>query len=367
MSNKRDYYEVLGVSRDANEAELKKAYRKLALKYHPDKNYGGSRDYEDKFKEASEAYAILCDPEKRAKYDRFGHSNVNSINSDFGSNISDIFSDIFGDIFGSKSSQTSGRVGADIQHNLKIEFDEAAFGVKKEIIFRRHENCDSCDGTGSQKHSRTIPCYTCKGVGEVRVSQGFFAMSQTCQSCNGTGKYVESPCYICHGQKYIIKKRKMSINIPAGIEHGTHLRFNGEGEIGELGAPRGNLYVTISVKLHPLFTRKGLNILCEIPISFTQATLGAKIEVPTLYGKVIMDIPEGTQHDSIFKLKNKGMKNIKRNSNRYRGDQMVKVFIEVPKKLTKNQKELLLRFAKLSNEDSHPKYKSFFKKVKELF
>lgn len=371
MVQKRDYYEVLSVSRDAGERDLKASYRKLAHQYHPDKNAGDSVA-EERFKEASEAYAVLSDPEKRAQYDRFGHAGLNGAGADgFSVNIQDIFGDIFGEFFGGggrrRGQSSKGQAGADLRYDLEISFTEAAFGTEKELRIHRKEACNTCKGSGAKAGSRPIPCRTCGGFGEVRVSQGFFAVAQTCPACRGSGQTISDPCTDCKGSRFSNVERTLQVKIPAGVDSGMQLRVSGEGEGGLQGGSRGDLYVFISVAEHPLFKRNENDVICEVPISFTQAALGAKIEVPTLDGKVSFDIPAGTQTGAVFRLPKKGIPHLKSKKENARGDQLVQVNLEVPKNLSSQQKNLLKEFANLSGEDSLPGHKGFLDKVKELF
>lgn len=370
MSTKMDYYEILGVSRDATESELKSAYRKLAHKYHPDKN-PGNKEAEEQFKKASEAYAVLSDAQKRAQYDRFGHAGMGSMGEDFaaGINIQDIFGDIFGDFFGGSSGgrkRARGERGSDLRFNLRIKFEEAAFGVEKDLAITRKEACSTCKGSGAKPGSKKETCNSCRGSGEIRMQKGFFAIAQTCPTCHGQGVRITEPCTACRGSGREQVKRDIKVKVPAGIEDGMQLRYVGEGEGGIEGGSRGDLYVAISIDPHPLFEREGSNVLCDIPISFVSAALGSKIEVPTLDGKVQMTIPPGTQSGSIFRLKEKGIVRMRGNHSK-RGDQLVKVKVEVPKKLSIRQKELLKEFEDLSKEETNPENKGFFDKVRELF
>lgn len=368
-AEKRDYYEILGVSRDATESELKAAYRKLAHKYHPDKN-PGNKEAEEEFKKASEAYAVLSDAQKRAQYDRFGHAGMGGMGDDFagGINIQDIFGDIFGDFFGGGGGRKRSRAerGADLRFHLNIKFEEAAFGCEKEITIKRNENCATCSGTGARAGTKRETCNVCKGAGEIRMQKGFFAISQTCSACHGEGSRVLDPCSDCRGSGRQQVARTLKVKVPAGIEEGMQMRYTGEGEGGVQGGPRGDLYVAIAIDAHPIFDRDGTNVLCEVPISFASAALGAKIDVPTLDGKVQMTIPPGTQSGSVFRLKEKGIVRMRGDSKR-RGDQLVKVKVEIPKKLSSRQKELLREFADISHEEAHPEHKGFFEKVRELF
>ncbi len=371
MAEKNDYYEILGVSRDATESELKSAYRKLAHKYHPDKN-PGDKAAEENFKKASEAYGVLSDAQKRAQYDRFGHAGMGgAAGEDFGAgiNIQDIFGDIFGDFFGGggggQRKRTRAERGADLRYNLKISFKEAAFGTEKEVTINRLENCSTCSGSGAKAGSKKETCQACGGAGEIRMQKGFFAVSQTCPSCHGQGTRITDPCTQCKGSGRERHSRKIVVKVPAGIEDDMQLRYSGEGEGGVNGGPRGDLYIAVSIDEHPIFERDGANILCQVPISFSSAALGSKIDVPTIDGKVQMNIPAGTQSGAVFRLKEKGI--VRMRAGNKRGDQLVTVRVEVPKKLSARQKELLKEFDEISQDESHPEHKSFFDKVRELF
>ena len=366
VSEKRDYYEVLGVVREAEERDLKKAYRKLAHQFHPDKNPDDAAA-EESFKEASEAYAVLSDPDKRAKYDRFGHAGMGDMGgfgqAGFSVNIQDIFGDIFGNIFGARRRSGAQR-GSDLRYHLEIDFEEAAFGTEEEIEVPRMEDCQECEGSGAATGSRARPCETCGGIGEIRVSQGFFSIAKTCHTCHGSGSVIENPCSKCHGTGQKELERTLAVKVPAGIGEGTRLRFVGEGEAGRHGGPRGDLYVVIGIRPHPLFERDDEHVYCELPISFPQAALGCQLDVPTLDGKVSMKVPAGTQPGAIFRLRGKGIPHLRGNG---RGDQLVKVALEVPTKLDTKQQELLVEFSDSMGEEVHPAHKGFFDKVKELF
>jgi molecular chaperone DnaJ len=369
---KRDYYEILGVQKTVSPQELKSAFRKVALQYHPDRN-PGDKEAEEKFKEASEAYEVLSDPERRARYDRFGHAGAGGgagfegFGGFQGVNINDIFGDIFGEIFGGGGrGRGRGGVGrgADLRYNLEISFEEAAFGCRPKVPIPRPKKCEVCTGSGSKSGAPPKPCATCGGVGEVRFTQGFFAVSRACSDCNGTGAVIPDPCSKCRGSGKVPSEEVLEVNIPGGVDNGTRVRLSGMGEPGERGGPPGDLYVTVIVREHPLFQREDNEVFCEVPISFTQAALGAKIDVPTLDGKVKMTIPAGTQSGKVFRLKGKGIPHL---HSQQRGDQHVRVIIETPTDLSAKQRELLEKFAELSGEESHPQSKSFFDKVKELF
>jgi len=361
---KRDYYEVLGVDRGVDGDTLKKAFRKLAMQYHPDRN-PGDHTAEEKFKEASEAYEVLSDADKRARYDRFGHAGFQGFEGGFGAvDFNDIFGQIFGDIFG--GGRRTGRQrnrGADLRYNLELTFQEAAFGTEVTVKIPRPKRCEACEGTGSKtKQMRTCP--TCGGAGEVRFTQGFLAVARPCQHCGGTGQVVSDPCKTCRGSGKIDSVGELTVKIPPGVDTGTRVRLAGEGEIGEHGGPAGDLYVVVHVKDHPLFHREEYEVLCEVPITFVQATLGTMLDVPTLDGVVQMKVPEGTQSGKIFRLKGRGIPHLHGGG---RGDQHVRVVVETPQNLSKKQREILEQFAEASGEDVNPQAKSFFAKVRELF
>lgn len=381
MSTKRDYYEVLGISKGAEAQEIKKAYRKLAMKYHPDRN-PGDKEAEEKFKEINEAYEVLSDDTKRKTYDQFGHDGLNGqggfggqggFNGQGFGGFEDMFGDIFGDMFGGgfgggRQRRRGPQRGADIRQNVTISFEEAAFGKKMSIKLNRSEECDECDGTGAKPGTSKKTCSTCSGTGQVRTVQrtpfGNIASSRPCSACNGTGEVIESPCSKCHGTGNTRKVKTIEVDIPAGIDDGQMIKLAGQGEVGEKGAPRGDLYIVVNVKSHPLFTRDGNDIYFEMPITFVQATLGDEIEVPTLDGKVKYSVPEGTQTGTVFRLKEKGIPRIRGNS---RGDQYVKVVVEIPKKLNDKQKDLLREFAKECGSNVHEKKKTFGQKIEDMF
>lgn len=368
--SKRDYYEILEVNRNASETEIKKAYRRLAIQYHPDKN-PGDKDAEAKFKELSEAYAVLADSQKRATYDQFGHAGVNGGGGfsgggfDFGGTpFEDLFGDIFGDIFGGGSRRGGrGQRGDDLRYNLTISFEEAAFGVEKKLQLPRRQPCETCQGSGARPGTQAQTCSTCRGAGQVRYQQGFFTMTRPCPDCRGEGKIIASPCPDCRGSGQVKKQHEVSLKVPAGVENGTRLKLNGEGEAGLQGGPPGDLYVVLSVEEHPLFQRDGQDVICEVPISFVQVTLGCSIEVPTLEGRVNLKVPAGTQTGKVFKLSGKGIVSLQGYG---RGDQLVVLKVEVPNKVSTRQRELLEEFAKEGGEDFHPQRKGFFDKVKEF-
>ncbi|NLX65090.1 MAG: molecular chaperone DnaJ [Clostridiaceae bacterium] len=375
MAEKRDYYEVLGVSRQATSEDIKKAYRKLAKQYHPDVN-PGDEDAEAKFKEINEAYSVLIDEQKRANYDRFGHAAFDGAGNgfsgfDFGfGGLDDLFETFMGSAFGrSRRSGGYGPVrGRDIQYSIDITFEEAAFGVTKEIPVTRLQTCTTCNGTGAKAGTYPENCKRCHGTGQIRYSQatpfGQFVNVKTCDVCNGEGKIITHPCETCNGKARVSKKSRISLNIPAGIDDGQTISLKGEGESGLRGGPAGDLYVVIHIKPHPIFKREGYDVVCDVPISFTQAALGGEIDVPTLDGIIKYTIPEGTQTSTVFKLKGRGIKRLRSNS---RGDQYIRVNVEVPTKLTQKQKELLRQFAEISGDEGLEQKKGFFEKVKDLF
>ncbi len=369
MSQKRDYYVVLGISREATEQEIKSAYRKLAIKYHPDKN-PGSKEAEEKFKEAAEAYSVLSDSEKRARYDRFGHAGMQggfsgfdpAIFSDFGDILGDFFG--FGDLFGMGRRRGGPERGADLRYDLKISFRDAAQGLKSKIKIPRYEHCSTCGGSGAEKGKGPVTCPACHGMGQVRYQQGFFSISRTCGQCNGEGRVIRDPCPTCHGRGRLRKEKVLEIKIPAGVDNGSRLRIQGEGEAGEHGGPAGDLYVVIYVEEHPFFQRQGNNIYCQIPIGITQAVLGAEIAVPTLEGEDKLKIPEGTQSGTVFRLRNKGIVSL---DERGRGDQFVTVNVVIPSKLSKEQRQLFESLARLNKDDEVSHERNIFEKVKDIF
>ena len=369
---KRDYYEVLGIDRNASAQEIKSAYRKLAVRYHPDRN-SGDKEAEEKFKEAAEAYSVLSDPDKRAHYDRFGHAAAGTggfggFDPDVFSDFSDILGDFFGfgDIFGSsRARRNRPQRGADLRYDLTIDFEEAVFGVKAKIKIPRARTCDACNGSGADPKHGTTTCSTCRGQGQVRFQQGFFTISRTCPNCQGSGTIIEKPCSNCHGSGRVQQEKVLEIKIPAGVENGSRLRISGEGESGVNGGPPGDLYVVISVKDHPFFKRQGDNIYCEVPLTFSQAALGTTIQVPTLEGSETLKIPEGTQTGSVFRLKGKGVVSL---NGRGKGDQLVSVTVVTPTQLTREQKELFRKLEEISPplEEKTPN-EGFFGKVKDIF
>jgi molecular chaperone DnaJ len=388
MATKRDYYEVLGINKSASEEEIKKAYRKLAKKYHPDMNQG-DKGAESKFKELNEAYEVLSDKDKKTRYDQFGHAGVDPNGfggaggfggtggfSGFGGSggFEDIFDIFFGGAgggFGSSGGtrrRSGPQKGADLKYELEIEFEEAAFGVKKDVHVTRNETCNECKGTGAKAGSSVETCKACGGSGEIRYTQstvfGRVVNVKPCSECQGEGKVIKEPCPQCKGRGNIRKSRKITIDIPAGVDTGSVMPLRGEGEPGLKGGSNGDLYIYLRVKPHKLFKREGINLYCEMLISFTQAALGDEIDVPTLEGNMKYSIPEGTQTGTTFRIKNKGIPSLK---NKMKGDLYFTVKISVPKKLTDHQKELLRQYAEISGDNIEDQGKSFFDKVKDKF
>jgi len=366
----RDFYEVLGVDRGCNDEELKRAYRKMALKYHPDRN-PGDKEAEERFKEASAAYQVLSDADRRAQYDRFGHAAFDGFGGgggfDFNAGFEDIFSGIFSDFFGQPRSgraQSRARRGEDLRYNLDLTFEEAAFGVEKSISLPRMATCETCHGKGAKPGTSPKQCAACRGSGQVRFQQGFFSIAKVCGQCNGRGSTISDPCPKCGGQGAVRRTQSLSVKIPPGVDSGSRLKLRGEGQAGAAGGPSGDLYVVIRVQDHPLFRREENDVICDMPISFPQAALGTDLEVPTLEGKMRMRIPPGTQSGAVFKLKGKGVADLHGYG---RGDHLVRVIIETPRKLTARQRELLEEFARMSGEEVHPMSKGFLEKVKEMF
>lgn len=369
---KRDYYDVLGVAKNASADELKKAYRRLAMKFHPDRN-PDDKDAEEKFKEANEAYEVLSDDDKRAAYDRYGHAGVDPSQGAGGGGgaggFGDIFGDVFGDIFGGArggGGQRSNR-GADLGYTLELDLEEAVRGAKVQIRVPTQVECDVCDGTGAKKGTSAKTCHTCQGSGQVRVQQGFFVMSQTCPTCRGRGKVIPDPCKACHGEGRVRKQKTLDVKIPAGVDTGDRIRLSGEGEAGSQGGPAGDLYVQVQVRDHRIFKRDGGDLYCEVPIDFVDATLGGEIEVPTLDGRVKLRIPEGTQTGKLFRLRGKGVKPIRSHAP---GDMLCRIVVETPVNLAERQRELLREFKAISDGDADnqsPQKASFFSAVKNFF
>ncbi len=379
--NKRDYYEVLGVKKDASADEIKKAYRKMAMKYHPDRN-PGDKDAEASFKEVGEAYEVLSDDDKRARYDQYGHAGVDpnfgAGGSGFGGfggfgdfgDLGDIFGEFFGGGFrrSAESRRNAPMQGEDVGVRLELTFEEAAFGCEKEVSIQRIENCSSCNGSGSADGA-VETCSYCRGAGQVRTQQNFMGMAMqsttVCPQCNGRGKIIKTPCNTCKGKGRVRRTQKIKVKIPAGVDAGQSVRVRGEGCVGVNGGPNGDVLVQISIRRHPIFTRRDTTVLCEVPITFTQAALGDQIQVPTLDGKVMFDLPEGTQTGREFVLKDKGIPDVR--NPRRRGDQRFTVVVETPTKLTKEQKELLRKLDGTLDKNDTPKMKKFFENLKDLF
>lgn len=377
--SKRDYYEVLGVERGADQKDIKKAYRRFAQKYHPDRNPDDDTAAA-KFREVSEAYEILSDEEKRAAYDQFGHAGVDGQAGGFGGGgfggagagaggFSDIFGDVFGDIFGGGGGRRHPNAparGSDLRYNLELDLESAVAGTTVDIRVPRHVECERCDGEGAEPGSSKETCPTCQGHGQVRMQQGFFAVQQTCPTCHGSGQHIKVPCHKCNGEGRVRETRTLSVKIPAGVDTGDRIRLNGEGEAGINGGPPGDLYVQANIKPHDIFQRDGRHLQCEVPINFVDAALGGELEVPTLDGRVKLKIPPETQTGKVFRLKGKGIKPVRGG---LPGDLLCKVVIETPVKLSEHQKNLLRQFQdSLSGSNSHsPKKSNFFDGVKRFF
>ncbi len=380
---KRNYYEVLGVDRNASQDEIKRVYRRLALKYHPDRN-PDDKSAEENFKEVAEAYEVLSDPQKRTNYDRFGHAGLEGAFKGAGFDWADFthFGD-FGDIFGGledffrafgidtglfETFWTRRRAGpargSDLEYDLEVSFIQAAKGYETTIRVPRYEACSNCKGEGAEPGTRRTRCPNCGGAGQVRMSRGFFTISQTCGQCHGDGTIIETPCSNCRGQGRVRISRKIQIRVPPGVQTGSRLRITGEGEVGLRGGPRGDLYVFIKVAPHEFFERSNNDIICEVPISFTKAALGAEVVVPTLDGRVKLKVPPGTQTGKVFRLKGKGIQSLRGYG---KGDEFVRIVVETPTHLNREQKRLLQQFAKISGENVNPITKSFMDRIKEVF
>ncbi len=373
-----DYYATLGVERTATQAEIKKAYRRLAFQYHPDQNEG-NKEAEEKFKQVSEAYGVLGDPQKREQYDRFGRvvDSPGGMGGDpfggFGggpgagvpfTGFNDVFVDILNDLFGVHRRQGRARRGADLKYSLEIELEEAAAGAQRKITIPRFDLCGVCEGSGLKPGTSPQSCQTCRGVGQVRIQQGFFSVTRPCPACSGAGQIVTDPCEGCEGRGRLVREQELEVEIPAGVDDGQRLRWANRGEPGVNGGPAGDLYVVISVKEHKLFKRDGLSVQCTVPISFPQAALGAEIEVPTLQGKVRMKVPPGTQSHKVLRLKGKGMPST---DGRGQGDMLVTIVVEIPVNLSERQEELIRELAALSGAEVEPHRKGFLDKMKDLF
>ena len=373
---KADYYQTLGVSRDASEDEIKQAFRRLAMKYHPDRsahdnNVGekSKKEAEEKFKQAKEAYEVLSDNRKRAAYDQFGHAATSGSASGFGNvNFSDIFGDVFGDIFGAMHNTGGPQRGADLRYQIEITLEDAVFGKTQEISFATLGVCTDCKGSGAQKGSTKVTCSDCDGYGQIRLQRGFFSVQQTCPTCHGQGKVITDPCSACRGQGRRKQNKKLSVRIPVGVDTGDRIRLAGEGEAGEAGSQPGDLYVEIHLKPHPIFERDGKDLYCDVPISFTVATLGGELDVPTLSGRVQLKVPPETQSGKAFRLRGMGMPSVRGGS---KGDTICRIIVETPVNLTAKQQEILKEFEatlSTSNTKKHsPQVTSWFDKVKKFF
>jgi molecular chaperone DnaJ len=373
--SKQDYYKVLDLPRNAGEADIRKAYRRLAMRHHPDRN-PGDKDAEDKFKEAKEAYEILSDAQKRAIYDQHGHAGIDATRQGGGGGgfggaeaFGDIFGEVFGDIFGGARRGGRSQVyrGADLRYQIELDLAEAVFGHTAEIELTKLNECEVCHGSGAAKGSNPIQCETCGGAGQVRVAQGFFTLQQTCPQCRGTGRIVRNPCDACLGQGRVRRHKKLSVKIPAGVDTGDRVRLSGEGEAGRNGGPPGDLYVEVHVREHAIFERDGAHLSCEVPVSFVTAALGGSIEVPTLSGQVMLKIPAETQSGRVFRLKDKGVRQARGGE---QGDLFCRVVVETPVKLSGDQRELLQRFDESLRKDGQrhaPRQKSFLEGVKSFF
>lgn len=372
---KKDYYEVLGVDKSASERDIKKAYRRLAMKYHPDRTKG-DKALEEKFKEANDAYEVLVDPQKRQAYDQYGHAAFDQSQGGHGgfgggADFADVFGDVFGDIFGGGRGRQRSQAqrGSDLRYNLELSLEEAVRGKTAELKVPTLVGCDDCGGSGAEKGSKAETCDYCHGQGQIQMRQGFFAVQQTCPKCSGRGKVIKNPCRSCHGEGRVEKTKTLSVKIPAGVDTGDRIRLSGEGEAGEHGAPAGDLYVQVHVREHDIFKRDGNNLYCDVPISFTHAALGGEVEVPTLDGRVKLKIPSETQTGRMFRLRGKGVKSVRSGVT---GDLVCKTVIETPVNLSSRQKELLQEFQDSMGKGEEaakyrPKERGFFDGVKKFF
>ncbi len=372
--SKADYYEVLGVSREASDQELKSAYRKLAMKYHPDRN-PGDHAAEEKFKQASEAYQVLSDADKRAAYDRFGHAGVGAagqgpfggFGGGVGVDIGDIFGDLFGEMFNMGGAGSRGgrqHRGDDLRFDLTIAFEDAIFGSETEVKIRRLEACPTCHGRGSASGRGPTTCGQCQGRGQIRYQQGFFSVARTCSACGGTGTIITDPCSTCRGETRVSKELKLNVKIPPGVEDGTRIRYGGEGDAGRSNGPKGDLYVVLSIKPHDFFERDGNDLRCVVPISFPQAALGAEIEIPGIDGPVAVKIPEGTQSGKEIRMRGRGVPFL---NERGQGDLVVKVVVQVPRKLSRAQRDAVTKLAELLDVENKPTSPGLLEKMKDLF
>ena len=366
---KRDYYEVLEVSPGTSADDLKRAYRKLALRWHPDRNPDDRGTAEERFKELNEAYQMLADPERRARYDQFGHAAFEQdggFPGGFPGGLDDIIGDLFGDFFGTgrgRAGRGGARRGDDLQYRLEVSFEEAAKGTERTLSFSRMVGCDPCGGSGALAGTTPVPCAQCRGTGQIRIQQGFFSIAKTCGQCGGRGTVVTDPCPSCRGAGTRRQQHTISVKVPAGVDTGSRLRLRGEGEGGARGGPPGDLYVLIEVAEHPIFVRDGADVVCEVPIGFVQAALGTELQVPTIDGKAAVRVPAGTQSGQIFRLRGRGIQQL---GGYGRGDQLVRILVETPRHLTARQRELLEEFAQETGEEVHPQSKSFLEKVKSI-
>ncbi len=365
---KRDFYEVLGVSRTCTETEMKSAFRKAAMAHHPDRNPGDA-EAEHKFKEVNEAYQILSDTQKRAAYDRYGHAAFEGGGGGgegFGASMADIFDDLFGDMMGRRGGRNGGAArGSDLRYNLEITLEEAFAGKTANLTLPTSIVCDACTGSGAKPGAKPRACPTCGGYGRVRAQQGFFSIERTCPHCQGQGEIIDNPCTVCSGSGRVTRERSLAVNVPAGVEDGTRIRLAGEGEAGMRGGPQGDLYIFIAMKPHPFFQRDGADLFCRVPISMVQAAMGGEVPVHTIDGEEAkIKIPEGTQSGKQFKVKNKGMPVLR---TRDVGDLYIQVTVETPQNLTKRQRELLAEFESLSSHTTHPEASGFFAKMKDFF
>jgi len=373
--SKRDYYEVLGIAKDADANTIKRAYRKMAMKFHPDRNPDDKVAAEN-FREVTEAYEVLTDDNKRARYNQYGHAGVDDQMQDFWGrggaqdsnafrDFGDMFGDVFGDMFGFNGGGGRSARGADLRYNLAMSLEEAANGREVELKIPKHESCNTCQGSGARPGSNPVPCNTCGGHGQVQMQQGFFAVRRACPTCHGAGTRIESPCVECGGAGRNKVSKKLKIKVPAGVYDGAQVRVSGEGEAGQHGSPSGDLYVIIGLKEHPIFEREGADLHCTMPVTFPQATLGAEVDAPTLNGKVKIKIPAGTEGGRVFRLRGHGVLDVRAGSQK--GDLYVRVQIAVPKKMSSRQKNLLREFANEAGDDVYPERSSFLGKVKDLW
>lgn len=370
---KRDYYDVLGVSRTASEQEIKSAYRKLAMQHHPDRN-PGNHQAEEKFKECTEAYSVLIDATKRQRYDQFGHAGVNGGGGfsgfdpanfqDFSDIFGDLFSDFFGVNMGGGGRRARAQRGGDARADVTLTFEEAAFGKKTSVKVRRYEDCDQCKGTGAAEGKGPSTCQSCGGRGQVRYQQGFFSIARTCATCGGAGRVITDPCSKCKGETRVMKERTIDVSVPPGVEDGTRIRYQAQGDSGGVGGQAGDLYVVLHVKPHPFFEREGKDLYCSVPISFAQAAIGAEIMIPTLDGDHKLKIPEGTQTGTTFRVRGKGVPALQSGG---KGDLFVKIRVQTPSKLTKKQRELMEELGSTFSLENKPEPRSLFEKVKEIF